>query len=160
MAILLTMMSVLVPMFTYGDVVTVDVSHSVVTAGDGTQYIHVSVPTPEARAKTIVGFVELRFEANVDEDLEVELWEDTGVETNPWDLEDVTNVSQAKWVMDRDGAPSVRFDITKLAQDWLSETKANNGVYVRLRQDQAALDMALMQDPKMKLVYHVLSVSD
>ena len=161
LALFVVALIALVPMSVYGDVVAVDnLSYTLVTEEDGTKVVHMTVPTPQAPEKTVIAYVELRFEADLAEALEVELWEDTGGQTNAWDLEDRQNVRHTKWVMGADGSKQVRFDITELAQEWTNATKANNGVLIRLRPDQESKHMALKQDPKVRLLYHVLSVDD
>ena len=160
LAFALTMLIVTVPMSVYGDVVTVEnLTYSVEMDENGGKYLHVAVPTPQAGAKTIIGYAELRFEAAVDENLELELWEDTGSQGPTWDAESASDVKRARWVMGKDGSSGVRFDLTDLGRSWANEDKTNNGVLIRLRPGQSATDMVLNQEPRMKLVYHVLSAN-
>ena len=158
MASLLILFVALVPSAS-ADVITMEnVTTSAASAVGGPAIVHFTVPLPEVPAKAILGYAELQFEASLDPNLEIELWEDTGTQMKPWNVEDSGNIVQTKWVMDKAGGPLVRFDITKLAQDWVSQTKNNNGVLIRLRPDQDAKDMTMAQEPKIKVIYHIVSV--
>ena len=161
LASLLLLLVVLVPLSGYADVVTMEnVTTSAASAVGGPAAVHLSIPLPQIPAKSMLAYAEVQFEAELDPNLEVELWEDTGTQTKPWDLESAENVSRTKWVMDDGGAALVRFDITKLAQDWVSQTKNNNGVLIRLRPGQEVKDITLAQQPKIKVVYHIVSVDN
>ena len=161
LASLLILLVALVPVSVYADVVTMEnVTASAASAVGGPAVVHMTIPLPQVSVKSLLAYAEVQFDAALDPNLEIELWEDTGTQTKPWDLESAENVSRTKWVMDKAGGPLVRFDITKLAQDWVSQTKNNNGVLIRLRPGQEAKEMTLAQQPKIKVIYHIVSVDN
>jgi len=128
-----------------------DLGYSTRTDEDlGAKYLHISVPSPAATTR--VAYAELTFEADVAEGVEIELWEDPGDGSRPWERQQ-SGIDRRLWVTDNRSLNLVRFDVTDLVQGWL-KGQANNGVLIRVAPGHGQKDLILETTPNLTFKYH------
>jgi len=114
----------------------------------GSKFVSLSIPSiPKG---TRVTYAEVTFQTAVSHGLEIELWENPGDDSVPWD-KPIPSLGRRMWVTSNTNA--VRFDVTDLVQAWLSSGK-NQGVLIRVSPGQLEADLVLDPKPDVTFKYH------